>query len=49
MTLTPAVSPHALPSSVTEFSLSRGQARGGAGRVPGAAAATLDHILGTSD
>ena len=48
-TLTPAVSPCALPASVSAFAHSCGRARGGAGQVPGAAASPLNHLLGPSD
>ena len=49
LTPTPAVAPSALPAGVVAFARSSGQARGGAGQVPGATTAPLDHLVDLSD
>ena len=48
ITLTPEVAPRELPPCVSTFARPRGWARGGAGRMSGAAAAPLDHVSGPS-
>ena len=49
LTLTPTIGSSTMPPCVSAFTRPCGQARGGAGRVPGAAAAPLDHLSGLSD